>query len=84
MEISYTCYTNKRRNHVKNDFFLQFVKQNYPEFNTNQAPKENVLIINDLVTKEGKDVGEDYHKCLWPVCGDDNMHDSNHQKMHPC
>ena len=84
LEISYACYTNKRRNRVTNECFLHFIQQHCPAYNTHQAPTADALIIKGLVTKEGKDLGEDFHKCLWAVCGDDNINNPNQQKIDPC
>jgi hypothetical protein len=82
--IAYGCYSNKRRNQLTDSVFLQYVMSNAPNFNDAQDPPPDILLLKGLVTKQKKDVGEDFHKMLWALCGDDNLSVSTQFKVDPC
>ena len=83
-KIVYGCFTNKRRNEITNACFLQFVSQNSPRFESVEEPLAETLLIKGLVSKENKDVGPEFHKLLWGMCGDNNISVKGNTKIDPC
>ena len=41
-------------------------------------------ILIQIYTKDGGDVGLEFHKYIWALCGDDNLNGCNQQKVDPC
>jgi hypothetical protein len=82
--IVYGCYTNKRRNEITDACFLQFVSQNSPKFESVEEPSTETLLIKGMVSKDNKDVGPDFHKLLWGMCGDNNISVNGNTKIDPC
>jgi hypothetical protein len=82
--IAYGCYTNKRRNQITDACFLQYISTTCPIFNSVETPSTSALIIKGVVTKNRRDVGPEFHKLLWALCGDDNLSIGKQTKVDPC
>ena len=82
--IAYGCYSNKRRNELSDAVFLKYVMSNAPLFNDARYPPEEILLLKCIATKQRKDVGEEFHKLLWALCGDDNLSVGTQAKVDPC
>jgi hypothetical protein len=82
--IVYGCYTNKRRNEITDTCFLNFVKGNEPTFDSNLEPSTLTLLIKGSLSKDGKDMGPEFHKFIWSMCGDDNLSAGSNTKVDPC
>jgi hypothetical protein len=82
--IVYGCFSNKRRNEITDACFLQFVSQNSPKFESVEEPSAETLLIKGMVSKDNKDVGPDFHKLLWGMCGDNNISVNGNTKIDPC
>jgi hypothetical protein len=82
--IVYGCYTNKRRNTITNACFLNYVMHNNPKMESDIQPPNTTILIKGLLSKENKDVGPDFHKFLWSMCGDDNLDAKDNSKFDPC
>jgi hypothetical protein len=83
-KLVYGCYTNKKRNQITDACFFKYVSCNSPSFQSSEDPSSEVLIIKGIVTKQNKDVGPEFHKLLWALCGDDNLTVGNSCKVDPC
>jgi hypothetical protein len=84
INIAYGCYTNKKRNQLTDACFLKFVSDNNPPYNSNISAPSDTLIIKCYVTKKNRDVGPEFHKLLWALCGDDNLSVGTTHKVDPC
>jgi len=73
VKLSYGCYTNKKRNQITEACLLKFISSNCPLFDSSMEPLNSAIIIKGIVTKQNRDVGPDFHKLLWALCGDDNL-----------
>jgi len=82
--IVYGCYTNKRRNEITDACFLNFVKKNCPNFDSNLEPSTSTLLIKGSFSKNGQDMGPEFHKFMWSMCGDDNLDAGSNTKVDPC
>ncbi len=82
--IVYGCFTNRRRNEITDACFLQFVTHNSPRFESGDEPLADNLLIKGMVSKDNKDVGQEFHKLLWGMCGDDNITVQGNTKIDPC
>jgi hypothetical protein len=82
--IAYGCYSNKQRNQLTDAVFLRYVTCNSPAYDDFRDACSDILLLKGIVTKQGKDVGEDFHKVLWAFCGDDNLSVGTHTKVDPC
>jgi hypothetical protein len=83
-KLVYGCYTNKRRNQVTDACFFKYVSCNSPFMHSSDTPSSSILVIKGYVTKDNKDVGPEFHKLLWALCGDDNVTVGNCCKVDPC
>ena len=61
------------RNFITNNVFLKYVSHDSPSYGSSADPSSNTLIIKGVLTKQNRDVGLDFHKFIWAVCGDDNF-----------
>ncbi len=59
------------------------MSQNSPRFDSVEEPSAETLLIKGMVSKDNKDVGPDFHKLLWGMCGDNNISEDN-TKIDPC
>ena len=82
-KIVYGCFTNKRRNEITNACFLQFVSKNSPRFESVEEASAETLLIKGFVSRDYKDVGPDFHKLLWGMCGDNNISVKGNTKIDP-
>jgi hypothetical protein len=83
-KVAYGCYSNKMRNFITNGCFLKFVASDSPAFNSSSEPSQNTLIIKGFISKQNRDVGLDFHKMVWALCGDDNVTSGDSTKVDPC
>jgi hypothetical protein len=83
-KVAYGCYSNRMRNFITNGCFLKFVASDSPAFNSSGEPSQNTLIIKGFLTKQNRDVGLDFHKMVWALCGDDNVTSGDSTKVDPC
>ncbi|MFO0446272.1 MAG: AAA family ATPase, partial [bacterium] len=83
-KLVYGCYTNKKRNQITDACFFKYVSCNSPSFHSSEDSSSAILIIKGIVTKQNKDVGPEFHKLLWALCGDDNLTVGNSCKVDPC
>lgn len=83
-KVAYGCYSNKMRNFITNNVFLKYVSQDSPSYGSSADPSSNTLIIKGVLTKQNRDVGLDFHKFIWAVCGDDNFCHGESVKIDPC
>jgi len=84
VKLSYGCYTNKKRNQITEACFLKFISSNCPSFDSSMEPLKSAIIIKGIVTKQNRDVGPDFHKLLWALCGDDNLIVGTSCRVDPC
>jgi hypothetical protein len=82
--LVYGCYTNKRRNAITDACFLNYVMRNNPSTESDTEPLDRTILIKSLLSKEDNNVGPDFHKFLWSMCGDDNVDATNNTKIDPC
>jgi hypothetical protein len=82
--IVYGCFSNKRRNEITDACFLQFVSKNSPRFESVEEASAETLLIKGFVSRDYKDVGPDFHKLLWGMCGDNNISVNGNTKIDPC
>jgi hypothetical protein len=83
-KLVYGCYTNKKRNQINEACFLKYISSNCPKFHSSEPPSPNAIIIKGSVTKQNKDVGPEFHKIMWSLCGDDNLTVGKSCKVDPC
>ena len=82
--LVYGCYTNKRRNAITDACFLNFIMNNNPSMESNIEPSDTAILIKSSVSREDSNVGPDFHKLIWSMCGDDNVDAKNNIKIDPC
>jgi len=75
--LVYGCYTNKRRNAITDACFLNFIMNNNPSMESNIEPSDTAILIKSSVSREDSNVGPDFHKLIWSMCGDDNVDAKN-------
>ena len=83
-KLVYGCYTNKKRNQITDACFFKYVSSNSPIFHSSEDASAAILIIKGFVSKQNRDVGPEFHKLLWALCGDDNLTVGNSCKIDPC
>lgn len=84
VKATYACYTNKCRNRIANECFANFVSKNNPPFYSIDPANSSAIIIKGLISKQGRSVGEQFHYCVWSLCGDADVESSQQQKVDPC
>jgi len=82
--LVYGCYTNKKRNIITDACFLNFVMCNNPIMDSNIEPSDTAILIKSYISKDEYNVGPDFHKLIWSICGDDNVDAKNNIKIDPC
>jgi len=82
--LVYGCFTNKRRNAITNANFLNFVMHNNPVTECDVEPADTTLLIKSYLSKDESNVGPDFHKLIWSICGDNNVDAKNNIKIDPC
>jgi hypothetical protein len=80
----YGCYSNKKRKQLTEAAFLKYVTTNNPKYTSMEEPSTTCLIIKGMITKQKRDVGEDFHKLVWAALGDDNITSGTAVKVDPC
>jgi hypothetical protein len=64
--------------------FLNFIMNNNPSIESNIQPSDTAILIKSSISREESNVGPDFHKLIWSMCGDDNVDAKNNIKIDPC
>ncbi|MFN9654790.1 MAG: AAA family ATPase, partial [Dolichospermum sp.] len=83
-KIVYGCYSNKKRNEITNACFLKYIINHNPLYDSSMEPPQDTLLIKGIVTVNNRDVGPEFHKVLWSICGDDDVMVGKTTRIDPC
>ena len=57
---------------------------NNPVTECDVEPVDTTLLIKSYLSKDESNVGPDFHKLIWSICGDNNVDAKNNIKIDPC
>jgi hypothetical protein len=84
-KISYCCKTNRMRNVVSDNNFLNILRKFHPLKNSNEnAPSHTIIIKGVLADPDGTIKSDSFHNGVFSGCGDADIKSSGTEKVDPC
>jgi hypothetical protein len=83
--ISYCCKTNRMRNVVSDNNFLNILRKFHPLKNSDEnAPSHTIIIKGVLADSDGTIKSNSFHNGVFSGCGDADIKSSGTEKVDPC